>query len=85
MRGQPALFRRREARGRDQPQRGLDLCLVHRPVAEEQAALLEVWKGPFSDATDMWYERGEPQTSRAMGAGAVSSERFRTMKRVPSP
>lgn len=36
-----------------------------------QAALLQIWSGPFLDATDMWYERGEPQTAKAMGAGAV--------------
>jgi Domain of Unknown Function (DUF1080) len=44
---------------------------VHFAYDLNQAALLQVWKGPFSDATDMWYERGEPQTSKAMGAGAV--------------
>ena len=33
-----------------------------------QAALLEVWKGDFLNATDMWYERGEPQVATAMGA-----------------
>ena len=36
-----------------------------------QAALLQTWKGAFLNATDMWYERGEPQTSAPMGAAVV--------------
>jgi hypothetical protein len=34
----------------------------------DQGALMKVWRGPFLNATDMWYERGEPQTSSPMGA-----------------
>jgi Domain of Unknown Function (DUF1080) len=34
----------------------------------KQAGILEVWKGDFLNATDMWYERGEPQVATAMGA-----------------
>ncbi|MEJ7645573.1 MAG: DUF1080 domain-containing protein [Chryseolinea sp.] len=33
----------------------------------KQAGLMQVWKGNFLDATEMWYERGEPQLARAMG------------------
>jgi hypothetical protein len=35
----------------------------------DQAALLQVWRGDFANATDMWHERGEPQTASAMGVG----------------
>jgi Domain of Unknown Function (DUF1080) len=41
---------------------------VHYAFDLNQASLLSVWKGSFSNATDMWFERGEPQTSKAMGA-----------------
>jgi hypothetical protein len=33
-----------------------------------QGAILQVWKGDFLNATEMWYERGEPQTASALGA-----------------
>lgn len=33
-----------------------------------QGAILKVWKGNFLNATDMWYERGEPQTASPLGA-----------------
>ncbi len=33
-----------------------------------QGGLLKIWKGNFLNATDMWYERGEPQTSSPLGA-----------------
>lgn len=33
-----------------------------------QGSLLQVWKGAFLNATDMWHDRGEPQTAAAMGA-----------------
>jgi hypothetical protein len=36
-----------------------------------QAALLQTWKGPFLNATDMWHERGEPQTAAPLGAAVV--------------
>jgi hypothetical protein len=32
-----------------------------------QAGLMQIWKGGFLNTTDMWYERGEPQTAAAMG------------------
>jgi hypothetical protein len=33
----------------------------------KQAGLMQVWKGDFLNATEMWYERGEPQLATAMG------------------
>ncbi|QJD77243.1 hypothetical protein [Spirosoma rhododendri] len=33
-----------------------------------QDALVQVWKGSFADATQMWYERGEPQLLEPLGA-----------------
>jgi hypothetical protein len=36
-----------------------------------QAALLQTWKGGFLNATDMWHERGEPQTAAPLGAAVV--------------
>lgn len=30
-------------------------------------SLLQFWKGPFADVTEMWYERGEPQILHPMG------------------
>jgi hypothetical protein len=41
----------------------------------DQGALLQVWKGAFLNTTDMWYERGEPQTASPMGAAIVLSGR----------
>ncbi|MGA0559594.1 hypothetical protein ACO2Q8_23240 [Larkinella sp. VNQ87] len=38
-----------------------------------QGALLQVWRGPFADVTEMWYERGEPQLLKPMGTLAVLS------------
>lgn len=37
----------------------------------DQAALLQVWRGDFANATNMWHERGEPQTASAMGVGVI--------------
>jgi hypothetical protein len=36
-----------------------------------QSALLQTWKGGFLNATDMWHERGEPQTGSPLGAAVV--------------
>jgi hypothetical protein len=33
----------------------------------EKGALLSIWKGNFANMTEMWYERGEPQTFEADG------------------
>ena len=36
-----------------------------------QGALLQVWKTDFLNVTNMWYERGEPQTAIPMGSPIV--------------
>ncbi|MFN8354301.1 MAG: family 16 glycoside hydrolase [Spirosomataceae bacterium] len=41
---------------------------VHYTYDLNQGTLLQVWKGDFLNATEMWYERGEPQTSAPLGA-----------------
>jgi len=33
----------------------------------KQGALLEVWRGGFIDATEMWKDRGEPQLAKPLG------------------
>jgi hypothetical protein len=33
-----------------------------------RAALLQIWRGKFLNATEMWFERGEPQTSIPLSA-----------------
>jgi hypothetical protein len=33
----------------------------------EKGSLLTIWKGGFADLTEMWFERGEPQTFSAEG------------------
>ncbi len=40
-----------------------------------QGALLQAWKGDFLNVTEMWYQRGEPQTSEPLGAPIVLSGR----------
>lgn len=44
---------------------------VHYSYDLLQGGLLQVWKGDFLNTTDMWYERGEPQTASSMGANIV--------------
>ncbi len=34
----------------------------------KQGALLQVWRGDFLDVTNMWVQRGEPQTAAPMGS-----------------
>lgn len=34
----------------------------------KQGTLLQVWRGRFLDMTDMWHERGEPQTAKPLGS-----------------
>ncbi|UFH54771.1 hypothetical protein [Spirosoma sp. KNUC1025] len=41
---------------------------MHYTVDLNQMALLQVWKGDFANATEMWYERGEPQLLTPLGA-----------------
>ena len=40
---------------------------IHYTVDLDQMALLQVWKGDFANATEMWYERGEPQLLTPLG------------------
>jgi hypothetical protein len=42
---------------------------IHYAYDLNQGALLQTWRGEFANVTEMWYERGEPQTAAAMGAG----------------
>jgi hypothetical protein len=44
---------------------------IHYAYDLNQAALLQTWRGDFANVTEMWYERGEPQTAAAMGVGVV--------------
>jgi len=43
----------------------------HFTIDLNQMALLQVWKGDFADVTEMWYERGEPQLLKPMGANVL--------------
>ena len=36
-----------------------------------QGAILQIWKGDFLNTTEMWYERGEPQTATPSGAAVI--------------
>lgn len=45
-----------------------DPLQIHYAYDLLQGAMLKMWKGNFLNATDMWYERGEPQTSAPLGA-----------------
>ncbi|MCU0448777.1 MAG: DUF1080 domain-containing protein [Bernardetiaceae bacterium] len=40
-----------------------------------QAGLLQIWRGGFLNATDMWHERGEPQTASPLGGAVVLAGR----------
>ena len=46
---------------------------VHYSYDLLQGGLLQVWKGDFLNTTEMWYERGEPQTATALGAAITLS------------
>lgn len=48
-----------------------DPTQVHYAYDLMQGAILQSWKGDFLNATDMWHERGEPQTSSPMGSPVV--------------
>ena len=41
-----------------------------------QGGFLQLWRGKFLNATDMWLERGEPQTSSAMGLTINANDKF---------
>lgn len=40
-----------------------------------QAALLKTWHGEFLNVTEMWHERGEPQTASPFGAAVAQTGR----------
>ena len=40
---------------------------IHYSLDLNQAALLQIWRGQFANATEMWYERGEPQLLTPLG------------------
>jgi hypothetical protein len=42
----------------------------------KQGALLQTWKGKFLNATQMWLDRGEPQTAEPMGLNVVMDGKF---------
>jgi hypothetical protein len=48
---------------------------IHYAYDLNQGALLQAWRGEFANVTEMWYERGEPQTAAAMGAGVLFTGR----------
>ncbi len=39
----------------------------HYTVDLNRGALLQGWRGPFADVTEMWYQRGEPQLLETAG------------------
>jgi Domain of Unknown Function (DUF1080) len=41
-----------------------------------QGGFLQLWRGKFLNTTDMWLERGEPQTSAAMGMTIQANDKF---------
>lgn len=50
-----------------------DPARVHYSYDLTQGGLLQVWKGAFLNTTDMWHERGEPQTAKPLGAPILLS------------
>lgn len=49
---------------------------VHYSYDLNQGAILQVWRGKFLDATQMWDNRGEPQTSEPLGLNVVQDGKF---------
>ena len=41
-----------------------------------QGGFLQWWRGKFLNTTDMWHDRGEPQTSAAMGMTINANDKF---------
>jgi hypothetical protein len=48
-----------------------DPAQVHYAYDLMQGGMLQAWKGDFLNTTDMWHERGEPQTASPLGAPIV--------------
>ena len=53
---------------------------MHYSYNLKQGAILQVWKGKFLDATQMWDGRGEPQTADPMGVKVVLDGKFPLVK-----
>ncbi len=45
----------------------------HYTMDLNRGALLQAWRGPFADVTEMWYERGEPQLLETAGLTVMVS------------
>ena len=41
-----------------------------------QGGFLHLWRGKFLNATEMWHERGEPQTAEPMGTAITANDKF---------
>jgi hypothetical protein len=41
-----------------------------------QGGFLHLWRGKFLNATEMWHDRGEPQTAEPMGTVITSNDKF---------
>lgn len=52
-----------------------DVSGTHYMYDLNQAALLKTWHGEFLNVTDMWHERGEPQTASPLGAAVAQTGR----------
>lgn len=50
-----------------------DPSKVHYAYDLLQGSILQIWKGDFLNTTEMWHERGEPQTATPLGAPIVLS------------
>lgn len=49
---------------------------MHYSYDLKQGAMLQVWRGPFLNATQMWENRGEPQTSESLGVTVGQDGQF---------
>ncbi|MFM6915669.1 MAG: hypothetical protein ACKOUQ_12415 [Aquirufa sp.] len=49
---------------------------LHYSYDLKQGAILQVWRGKFLDATQMWDNRGEPQTAEPLGLTVVQDGKF---------
>jgi hypothetical protein len=49
---------------------------MHYSYDIKQGALLQMWRGPFLNATQMWENRGEPQTSEPLGVTVTLDGQF---------
>jgi hypothetical protein len=53
---------------------------IHYSYNLNQGAILQVWKGEFLDATQMWEGRGEPQTADPLSVKVVLDGKFPIVK-----